>query len=74
MNNGWHPFYEQRRTSFPEFNVDGGGVINDGRIPKRWMYPENELINNTGNVTAAIERQFPQGDDINTEMWLLIEE
>lgn len=74
MNNGWHPFYEQRRTGFPEFNVDGGGVINDGRIPKRWMYPENELINNTGNVTAAIERQFPQGDDINTEMWLLIEE
>lgn len=74
MNNGWHPFYEQRRTGFPVFNIDGGGVINNGRIPKRWMYPENELINNNANASAAIDRQFPQGDEINAEMWLLIEE
>ncbi|WP_090601883.1 SusD/RagB family nutrient-binding outer membrane lipoprotein [Parapedobacter koreensis] len=71
MNNGWHPFYEQRRTGFPVFNVAGGGVVNNGRIPKRWMYPDGELTNNSEHIMEAITRQFPQGDDINAEMWLL---
>ncbi len=71
MNSGWEPFFNQRRTGFPQFSATGEGVINNGRIPKRWMYPESELNLNTANVREAINRQFPQGDDINGEMWLL---
>jgi hypothetical protein len=71
MNSGWLPFFEQRRTGFPEFDVSGGGVLNENRIPKRWMYPETELQLNETEVKAGIARQFPQGDDVNELMWLL---
>lgn len=74
MNNGWHSFYEQRRTGFPEFNVSGGGVVNEGRIPKRWMYPESELNMNSEQAFQAIQRQFSGSDNVNAEMWILIEE
>jgi len=42
MNAGWLPFYEQRRTGFPVFDVSGAGMLNGGLIPKRWMYPTDE--------------------------------
>lgn len=71
MNAGWEAFYNQRRTGFPEFTVDGGGVLNNQQIPKRWMYPQDELQLNTANILEAISRQYPGGDDINGVMWLL---
>lgn len=71
MNGGWQPFYEQRRTGFPVFDTTGAGMLNEKRIPKRWMYPESELRLNQQNVSAAISRQYPQGDNINEVMWLL---
>jgi hypothetical protein len=70
MNGGWETFFEHRRTGFPPFSVDGGGVLNDRRVPLRWMYPEDELLFNRANVEAAIQRQFAV-DDINAEMWML---
>lgn len=71
MNTGWQIFYEQRRTGFPEFTVSGGGVLNGGKIPKRWMYPENEATNNPVHLEEAISRQYPEGDNVNGEMWLI---
>lgn len=71
LNSGWQPFYEQRRNGLPIFDVSGNGMLNDKKIPKRWMYPEGELNLNQQNVTAAIARQYPQGDDVNGVMWLL---
>jgi hypothetical protein len=71
MNSGWQPFYEQRRTGMPAFDVSGAGVLNHKRVPKRWMYPESEFNLNRENVEAAIANQFPEGDDINAIMWLL---
>ena len=71
MNTGWQIFFEQRRTGFPEFNTDGAGILNNGRIPKRWMYPMDEATNNSANLQDAISRQFSQGDNINAEMWIL---
>jgi hypothetical protein len=71
MNSGWQPFFEQRRTGFPTFDVSGAGMLNNKVIPKRWMYPESELRLNQQHVTEAISRQFPEGDNINATMWLL---
>jgi hypothetical protein len=71
MNSGWQPFYEQRRTGFPAFDVSGSGVLNDKMIPKRWMYPESEFDLNRAQVEAAISHQYPSGDNINGAMWLL---
>jgi hypothetical protein len=74
MNSGWQLFYEQRRTGLPVFDVSGNGVLNNKKIPKRWMYPESELNLNQQHVTDAINRQYQQGDDINGVMWLLVQE
>lgn len=71
MNTGWQPFYEQRRTGFPSFDVSGDGILNDGNIPKRWMYPTDEYNNNRVNVENAVKNQFPGGDNINGVMWIL---
>ena len=69
MNSGWEAFFEQRRTGIPTFDI-GPGTLNNG-IPKRWMYPDRELTDNSANLTAAIQRQFNGVDDINATMWLL---
>jgi len=74
MNSGWEAFYNQRRTGFPEFSTDGAGILNDGIIPKRWMYPESEIQSNQANLEAAINSQYPNGDTVNGEMWLLTNE
>lgn len=71
MNTGWQIFYEQRRTGFPEFDVSGGGVLNGGKIPKRWMYPEKEATDNPIHLEEAISRQYVEGDNVNGEMWLI---
>ncbi len=71
MNTGWQAFFEQRRTGFPEFETDGNGILNNGNIPKRWMYPTDEYNNNAINVENAVKSQFPGGDDINGVMWLI---
>jgi Starch-binding associating with outer membrane len=66
----WEPFYEQRRTGIPTFNV-GAATLNGGQIPKRWAYPNAELDNNKEAVTKAVQDQFGGQDDINQVMWLL---
>lgn len=72
MNSGWEAFYNQRRTGYPVFDISGGGVADKEGVPRRWMYPESELQNNSDNVQTAIKSQFPSlGDDINATMWLL---
>ncbi len=70
LNSGWEPFYNQRRTGFPTFAV-GPSTQNGGQIPKRWMYPQDELDNNFDNVKEAIDRQYEGNDNINGVMWLL---
>ncbi len=70
MNSFWEPFFEQRRTGIPTFNV-GPGTMNGGQIPKRWQYPQNEYIINKTNVEAAVQRQYSGNDNVNGVMWLL---
>ena len=71
MNTGWQPFFEQRRTGFPEFETAGSGILNGGNIPKRWMYPTDEYDNNMVSVENAVRDQYPDGDDVNGVMWIL---
>ena len=75
MNTGLQPFFENLRTGFPVFEVAGAGVVNQvngvNAVPKRWMYPIDEIGNNATNVNNAIKSQYPGGDNINGVMWLL---
>jgi hypothetical protein len=73
LNSGWEPFYDNRRTGLPVYNVDGGGVINNEGVPKRWMYPFSEINQNEANLEEAIQRQFPNGDNVNAVMWSIEE-
>lgn len=70
MNSGWEAFLEQRRTGVPVLSV-GPGTYNDGRVPKRWLYPQSEYDYNLGNLQEALQRQFSGDDDVNNVMWLL---
>ena len=67
---GWESFYNQRRTGVPAFSA-GGGTLNNGQIPKRWLYPESESNLNKSNLETALQRQYGGQDDINGVMWLL---
>lgn len=69
LNSGWEPFYNNRRTGIPEFDTSGGATLNQGMVPKRWMYPTSEINQNQENLEAAIQNQYPQGDNINGVMW-----
>lgn len=70
MHSGREPFLEQRRTGFPSFST-GPATLNGGVIPKRWKYPQSEYQYNKANLDAAIARQYPGGDNVNGEMWIL---
>lgn len=70
LNTGWEPFYNQRRTGIPAFAV-GPATQNGGQVPKRWMYPQDELDNNFEQVKIAIDRQYSGNDNINGVMWML---
>ena len=64
---GWTPFYENLRTGYPEFHR-----IKGVEIPYRWIYPQSEYNYNADNVSAAITRQFGNGNDkINQKTWWL---
>jgi hypothetical protein len=71
LNSGWEPFFNQRRTQVPAFDVDQRDVLNGGQVPKRWMYPEKELNTNRDNLLEALDRQFGGEDTINETMWLI---
>lgn len=58
LQGGWRPFFEKLRTGYPDFPEPEGSPI-----PYRWMYPTSEYQLNAGNVSAAIQRQFGEGND-----------
>jgi hypothetical protein len=70
MNSGWESFMEQRRTGIPVLSV-GPGTYNNGKVPKRWLYPQSEYDYNLGNLTEALQRQYGGNDDVNELMWLI---
>lgn len=74
MQSGWESYFELRRTGYPDFKAyitpNLETLANDGRLPKRFMYPLSELNYNQEKVNEAIAR-LASGDNINTLMWLL---
>jgi len=69
-NNGW---FENRRTGYPVFTINTSTNLNQPNtsLPKRWLYPQNELDHNGQNVADAIQRQFGGNDNVNNLMWIL---
>lgn len=70
QNSGMEAWHNQRRTGVPNF-LTGVGTGNSGRIPKRWLYPNTERVNNANNYKAAVQSQFGGSDTVNEVMWLI---
>ncbi len=65
------PYFNLRRTGFPVLSLNGGGMQNNSKLPLRFLYPIAESQANGTALNAAIQSQFPGGDNINGIMWLL---
>lgn len=59
-------WFEKRRTGFPVL-PNNGGLLNNGNLPQRLMYPPNPKVLNTANYQAAVQQMG--GDDINLKTW-----
>ena len=59
-------WYEFNRTGLPML-PNNGGLMNDGKMPKRFMYPPNAKMMNPENYQNAA--QAIGGDNINTKLW-----
>lgn len=59
-------WFEKRRTGFPVL-PNNGGLLNNGLLPSRLMYPPNPRVLNTTNYQAAVQQMG--GDDINVKVW-----
>jgi hypothetical protein len=70
QNSERESYFNYRRTGFPKFDI-GPANKNNGKIPKRWKYPQSEFETNSANVNAALASQYGGTDDINAVMWLI---
>lgn len=59
-------WFEKRRTGFPVL-PNNGGLLNNGIMPSRLMYPPNPRVLNTANYQAAVQQMG--GDHINVKVW-----
>ncbi len=63
---GFEAWSDWRRTGMPEI-VPGKSAANDGRVPVRFLYPNNVKATNNANYQEAVKRMG--GDDLNTRLW-----
>lgn len=59
-------WFEKKRTGFPVL-PNNGGLLNNGVMPSRLMYPPNPRVLNTANYQAAVQQMG--GDNINIKVW-----
>lgn len=59
-------WFEKRRTGFPVL-PNNGGLLNNGNLPQRLMYPPNPRVLNSSNYQAAVQQMG--GDNINIKTW-----
>lgn len=59
-------WFEKKRTGFPVL-PNNGGLLNNGVLPSRLMYPPNPRVLNTANYQAAVQQMG--GDNINVKVW-----
>lgn len=70
-NSGWEGYYNYRRTGIPAFAQGGVGIgTPNNLIPRRFLYPQNEVTYNAANNQAAVSSQFGGTDDISKDTWL----
>lgn len=64
---GVEAWFDWKRTGKPSFIQAGPGAKNNGKVPRRIMYPSIEQSINAENNTAAMQKIG--GDNINVKVW-----
>ncbi|MFY0714621.1 SusD/RagB family nutrient-binding outer membrane lipoprotein [Seonamhaeicola sp. NFXS20] len=68
FGNGLETFSNWKRSGYPELvAADVAETLTGGEIPRRFVYPSSEELNNPENVALAAEQQG--GDELLTRMW-----
>lgn len=71
MNSGWEAYFNHRRTGLPAFSEGGTGLgTAGGKLPRRWLYPLDEINSNNANYQKAIASQFGGAEDVFKDTWL----
>lgn len=70
MNSGWEAFMNARRTGVPVLREGVGIGTTGGKIPKRWLYPLDEINANNSNYKASIASQYGGADVVTNDTWL----
>ena len=63
-----------QRTGYPVFPLDPATTLNSGaptQVPKRNMYPTDELTKNPVNYKKAVDEQYGGSEDVNKAPWWL---
>jgi len=68
FGNGLESSSNWKRSGYPVLiPIDDAATLTGGEIPRRFVYPGSEKLNNPDNVTAATAQQG--GDELTTRMW-----
>lgn len=68
FGNGLETFSNWKRSGYPELvPIEVADILTNGEIPRRFVYPGSERLNNPENVEAATTQQG--GDALTTRMW-----
>lgn len=68
FGNGLETYSNWKRSGFPELiPFEIAATLTGGEIPRRFVYPGSEKLNNPDNVEAATTQQG--GDGLLTRMW-----
>ncbi len=62
----YQQWFEYRRTGLPQL-PKGPGMLNNGEMPARFMYPVQQRIYNPTNYSAAVQRMG--GDNFSNKVW-----
>jgi hypothetical protein len=64
---GIESWFDWKRTGKPSFIQAGSGALNNGKVPRRLLYPSIEQSVNTANNSAAVLKMG--GETINAKTW-----
>lgn len=62
----YQQWFEYRRTGFPTLPV-AAGMLNNGVMPSRFMYPISVKVSNPDKYNEAVTGMG--GDNINVKVW-----
>lgn len=68
LGNSFEGWVEFRRTGYPTFSTGGSANLDNGKIPYRFLYPDDERTINSTNYNTAVQLMGGT-DDTNYKGW-----